>query len=182
MIPTEVQAAGPEAVRRYKRCLKSGGSERLAEMLALRQAPRCKTDDTFLSGVGTLDQQVKNDIVRDDLVANAREYGYEPKPTDYYMGSMVPPGEKPGHPFAWFNHGAGRGELKKRARKLADLGYSSHGEYEVRGRDIEPTHVRLADDIVQQIYQERCQADPAVTLRDKREVCEQIVDEHGAPA
>lgn len=48
MIPTDVQRAGPEAVKRYRRCLKRGGGERLAEMLALRAPHGINTSDTYL--------------------------------------------------------------------------------------------------------------------------------------
>lgn len=47
-IPEDVQRAGATAVRIYRKCLDSGGSERLAEMLALRSPNVINTADTYL--------------------------------------------------------------------------------------------------------------------------------------
>jgi len=49
-LPYDIEQARPEVQEFYRKLIYNGESPRLAEMLALRSAPRCMTDDVFFGG------------------------------------------------------------------------------------------------------------------------------------
>ena len=56
-LPYDVANASPAAQQRYLANIAEGMTPRMAEMLALRKAPRVMTDSVFFEGRGTLDKQ-----------------------------------------------------------------------------------------------------------------------------
>src|SRR5688572_13940910 len=98
----------------------------LDEVLASRQAPRAMTDDVYFGGVGTLEDQIPDPMQREHVIQNAIRHGYTPKPTDFYRGDIA---KFEGDPRAFFNHGHGRGEIKKR---MAEMGMYEDREGDVK--------------------------------------------------
>ena len=129
-VPRDVLVSGSVAVRRYVRCITSGESESISVMLALQQSPRVMTDDVMLSGVGNLDQQIKDTSYLDHICKQSIRHGYKPKVSDFYNGALA---AFPGDPRAFLNHGQGRGHIKDvlESRGMASEG----GRVTVKGRE-----------------------------------------------
>lgn len=152
--------------------------EEFQRMLDNQQPPRIMTDDVFLSGIGTLDQQIPNDAARDYICRTAKQHGYTPKHTDYYMPSMA---RFAGDPEAFFNHGQGRG----RAQDIVEQrGASAEGAISSKGREPEedphenPVH-KLNPKIVKRIADQKIKENPDLARMDKRDLASEIVAQHG---
>ena len=184
VIPYDIEQAGEEVINFYLFLVApeskggKGQSPRMAEMLALQQAPRCMTDDVFLGGVGTLEKQLPNAQHREIVMKNAMKHGYKPKVTDYYLASVA---RFPGDPEAFVNHGQGLWYAKK---LLERRGNGAEGAVTLQTREPEedpyenPVH-RLNPKIVKRKMKQIVEANPALALKDKRELTEAIVDKHG---
>ena len=142
-VPAEIQARGPLAVEIYTGCIERGESVMLAEMLALRQAPRGMTEDIFFEGIGTLDNQFKGAegaAQLDRITSEAQKHGYRPGYNDYYCGQLA---SFPGDPDAFVPRTGGRSHVKK---VLEKKGWSSvDGAVIVKGKepDQDPHTVRV---------------------------------------
>ena len=80
-LPRDIATASPAAQQRYRDNIAQGMTPNLAEMLALRKAPRVMTDSVFFEGRGTLDKQFgEKDELRqlDELIAAAKSHGVPP--------------------------------------------------------------------------------------------------------
>jgi len=88
---------------------------RFAEMLALKQTPKCMTDREFFAGMGTLDQQFKHDPQHLKVITDAaKKQGYTPSPNDVYMPGVA---KFPGDKDAFISPSGGRGQLRKAVEK-----------------------------------------------------------------
>lgn len=151
--------------------------EELQQMLEHQSPPRIMTDDVFLSGVGTLDQQIKDPHHLNHIISNAKKNGYTPKPTDYYVASLA---KFPGDPAAFLNHGEARGKARK---VLEQRGESAEGAVNVKGREPEsdphePIH-KLNPKIVDRIAKRKIRENPDLAKLDKRDLAADIVAKHG---
>lgn len=178
-IPSDVERAGRECIKLYRQCLKNGCAPRMAEMFALRQAPRGMTDDVFLAQRGTLNQQVRDPKSLDKLVKNAKKCGYTPKANDYYDPGVA---RFTGDPQAFFSHGSGRGKLKQ---VLEQRGVESlNGDVQTaKRREVEPqkrVH-RLHPRLVKRHMRRMVAENPGLARKDKRELVHEIVHKHGSP-
>jgi Fe2+ transport system protein FeoA len=150
----------------------------LDDMLESRQAPRGLTDDVYFGGVGTLADQIADPMQLEHVVQNAMRHGYTPKSTDFYRADIA---QFEGDPRAFFNHGHGRGEIRKR---LAEMGM-----YEDREGDVKcvqpledpyknPIH-KLSPTITKRIKKNRIKENPDLARADQRELEAEIVETHG---
>lgn len=143
-IPYDVQARGSHAVTFFLECVNRGESPRLAEMLALRSAPRGMTDTLMYGDLKTIGQRYGGTAEGQDqlnsLVQAAREKGYNPGPNDIYMGEIA---SEWGDPDAFIGPTDGRAKIKNTLEKK---GWSSpEGYVTTKGREpeVDPHSVRI---------------------------------------
>lgn len=179
-IPFDVEQAGDYAVFFYVDCILRGESKNIAEMCALRQAPRVMTDDVYLAGHGSLEKQIPNPKQLELVVRTAMRNGYKPKHTDVYEPSMA---RYPGDPQAFVNHGQGLGHVKKVCEQRGVEDQS--GTVRTKARQPEkdpwenPKH-RLAPDIVARKVRQRINENPDLARVDKRDLAADVVAKHGS--
>ena len=113
---------------------------RLNEILESRQFPGLHTDDTFLSGRGSLSKQLGTQTQQ--VVNAAKRHGYTPGVNDVYEPQLA---RFPGDPRAFLKHGSARGQVR---RVCEAEGMSCSGSVNVKGRKVEAPPVPLGDDIV----------------------------------
>lgn len=173
-VPKEVLDRGCEDF--YLSMINKGESPRMAEMLALRQAPCINTDDTFLAGQGTLDRQIKHEKMLDHITQSAIRHGYKPRPTDVYNSAIA---RFPGDPRAFLNHG----EARSKVRDVCESeGWSCEGAVKVKGRQPEdepkPVH-KLAPKIVDRICKQKINENPDLARIDRRDLEAEVISKHG---
>ena len=175
-IPYDVQQAGPEAVAFYESCIARGESPRLAEMLALRAAPRCMTDSVFTAGKGTLAQQFDGDEkVLEKTIKLAGKYGYKPNANDVYISQLA---AFPGDPKAFVPSGDARGHIKK---VCEERGWACEGGVKVKaGPKRERKSTKLSPDLVEQNVQKMIRKNPDLKRVPKRELAAEATLKHGA--
>ena len=130
----------------YSKLIKRGVSQRLAEMLALRKAPRCMTDDVFYGGQ-TLAQQFGNNASGLEQVTKAaKKHGYVPNSNDRYESGLCRPEVGMGDPQAFVPASGGRGYVK---RLLENRGWEglSDGAVTVKYREPEKDPRKTAAEI-----------------------------------
>jgi hypothetical protein len=181
-IPIDVQEAGPACVKHYKKCLKNGCAPKMAEMFALRAAPRSMTDDVFLAGRGTLNQQIKDKVSLTNVVRAARKNGYNPRITDYYDPGVA---RFPGDPEAFFNHGQGRGKLKQVFEQRGVMSDGATNAVSTQAREPlvdpkKPIH-KLHPRLVQRHLRQMVSANPDLARKDQKELKHDIINKHGSP-
>lgn len=150
------------------------GRNNMREMINARKFPGVKTESTFFSGRGTLDQQFKDDPwYLERIIEGARARGYEPNPNDVYMSQLA---DGDGDPDAFISQADGMSKIRKvcESKKLhcEELGTE---RYDVAPK---PT-VKLAEDLVQEKMAEY-KADPEYSSMGDQELREFVVDQHGA--
>lgn len=179
-IPSDIEAAGDFVVFFYIDCVLRGESPRMAEMLALRQPPRLMTDDVYLAGRGTLEQQFPNEQQRNLVIKAAMANGYKPKHTDVYEPNLA---RFAGDPEAFVNHGQGRGHVQKvlEQRGLPDLTGTVKSKYRQPEEDPweNPKH-RLAPDIVERHIRQKVKDNPDLARVDKRDLAADVIAKHGS--
>jgi len=153
MIPADVQRAGPEAVKRYRRCLKRGGSERLAEMLALRTPHGINTSDTYLyrRRQPLSEWERKRIALGARAAGRAEESGYDPTLADGPLDGA-----------AFYDS--------------ADEHRRREEEFHSRESDGSPKH-SLHPHIVAEEKARMIAQDPGLKETDQRELAERIIDE-----
>lgn len=145
----------------------------------LQSPPGVKTDDTFLAGVGNLDQQIKDPAQLEHIVRQARKHGYNPKHTDFYNEALA---SFAGDPKAFLNHGQAKGHLKK---TLEERGYRQDrdGDVSVVAGPLDDPYVnpehRLHPKIVKRIKRQKIKDNPDLAHVDQRELEADIVANHG---
>lgn len=112
--PDDVVNRGPQAVEIYRACMERGESPRLAEMLAMQQAPFGMTDNVYFAN-NQRDMRSQWGDETDSIVEDAiRNYGYTPPQNMLYDPGMVPIGAQPGHPAAFYSLTDGRADKMRR--------------------------------------------------------------------
>lgn len=119
-----------------------GTADKLAEMLALQQVPRVKTDSTFLEGHCNGNQFEHTPLLGDYYQQVAAEHGVSVTGKVYKSGLA----RFPGDPEAWVS---GTGDVKALLEKR---GWSCEGSVTVKPSDIGTAPIAdidVADDIVE---------------------------------
>lgn len=151
------------------------------EMCATRTPPGALTDDVFLSGIGTLDQQIKNKRQLDEIVKAARKRGYNPRPTDFYNPNLA---NGIGDPAAFLNHGKGLSHIKRVAEARGASCETETGRVLAVAREPESDphvpKVKLAPKIVERIRRRKIKENPDLARKDQNEIRAEIVQQHGS--
>lgn len=155
---------------------KSAMRRNIESIFESRQAPGISTDSTLFSGAGTLSAQFKGDTESlNNVVRNAKRAGYNPTGNELYQPGLA---RFPGDPRAFISQAEG----KAKVRKIVEQdGTGCEGAVTVKAR--EPEHEpkqkhKLAPQIVKRHMRSMLQ-NPENAKRDRREMVEQIVHEHG---
>lgn len=152
--------------------------EDFQQMLEDKKFCGIATDDTFLSGIPTLNKQFAHPKHHEAVVKAAKRQGYTPKATDYYVPALA---QKIGDPRAFLNHGNARGAAKKYCE---ELGVEADGAIKVKGRapekdPYENPKRRLAPKIVDRIMKNQIKNNPDLARVDKRDLAADIIHKHG---
>ncbi len=170
-------SGNPRIQAEYETMLSRGVKPRLAEMLALRAAPKLLTESVFSAGVGTLDKQFAGDEQQlDHLTKQAMKHGYKPNINDVYTPALA---RFRGDPLAFVPAQEGLGHIRKVCEQR---GLACEGAVNVKGRqqDKAITVTPLAEDLIREKTQQAIAADPGLKFKSKRELREQIIDRHGS--
>lgn len=154
--------------------------DRLQDMLSSRTAPGGMTDDVFLAGFGTLDQQIKNPIHLAHIVKEARKQGYNPRPTDVYSPALA---RRIGDKAAFLNHGQGLGHAKKVAEERGHALEFDGPIASVKARELESEpkpKQRLHPRIVERLRRRKIRQNPELARANQNELRHEIVEKHGA--
>lgn len=168
MIPASVTRAGAEAVATYHRSLRSGASEKFAEMCALQQPPGLKGMDRTLMegryGDQWLDGMPKGLATR--MTQEARKAGINIS-GKFYMGGLA---DKRGHldPAAWIDSVA---DIKKVAEQR-DLHVSGIVEHTPPQKPPKRS-VDIAPDILRENVRKEMRANPNLS---RGEATERVKD------
>jgi hypothetical protein len=152
--------------------------EDFKQMLEEQKFPGISTDDTFLSGIPTLDKQFAHPKHHEAVVKAAKRQGYTPKPTDYYVPALA---QRVGDPRAFLNHGHAKGAARKYAE---ELGVAAEGAITTKAREPEkdpyenPKH-RLAPRIVDRIARQKIKENPDLARINKQDLRDEIISKHG---
>jgi hypothetical protein len=149
----------------YAQAKKNGCSDRLAEMLASRRAPRMDTDKEFFKRIGGMEQLPEE--YREHVVQDARACGYEPSPGDTYMPGLA---DFRGDPKAFISRATGG---KAKVKQHLDRCKSGPMEDPL-------AKTTIADDIVVERIQDMVAEDPGLLeRRTVHDVKEEVIAKHG---
>lgn len=174
-LPVDVVQRGPQAVQIYREAIAQGTAPKMAEMFAMRQAPRGMTDSTYFAGIyGGLAKQWGPEEALEIRADSIKNYGVDPGNDCIYMPQLVPIGKKSGHPAAFVKMSDGVAGLKDRYRQ-------QNKESELLGvKAVQmppPAVVDVAPDLVREEVKNRIKMDPGLKERDQRELAEQVREE-----
>jgi hypothetical protein len=176
-LPYDVACASESVQRRYRELLAEGVSPRMAEMFALRTAPRVMTDSVYFAGVGTLDKQIGSAPCGqlDGLIAAAQAHGFTPGVNDFYDDGLA---DFFGDPKAFVPPTGGRNHVR---RVCEERGVANFGPVQVQGREREnpPEPTRLAPDLAEEAVDVMIRANPELARVDRRELLAEAVHRHG---
>lgn len=174
-IPRDVTAAGPMAEWIYQEAISKGNSPAMAEMLAIRKAPSCETDDTFLSNFGTLLNQFDGDErALKAHVELCQKNGFTPDANSVYLPTIA---AKPGDPRA---HVKSRAEAQRYCEEQG-VALQLNGREVCKSRepDSDPwdSHPKLHERHIRESVPDMLKENPK--LADKpNELREAIIDKH----
>ncbi|MCP4507033.1 MAG: hypothetical protein GY826_11660 [Fuerstiella sp.] len=160
----------------------AGVSPRMAEALAMQQAPGIGiTDTTFIAdqnrhGTSILDRMKGNKRAVSQLRRDLASHGYKLAADDHYIPTVA---RFPGDPEAIVNNKQGLADLEKR---LESRGTSTQGMIEVKhdnSRKPPGRKYRLNPNIVERRVNEKIKADPGLALKPKQELVAQVIEQHG---
>lgn len=177
-LPFDV-ARAPESVQaRYLELVADGVSPRMAEMFALRTAPRVMTDSVYFAGVGSLDKQFGSAPCGqlDALIAAAKSHGFTPGVNDVYDSGLA---DFFGDPKAFVPPTGGRNHIR---RTCEERGVSNYGPVQVRAPQPEkpPEMCRLAPDLAEEIVNGMIRENPDLARTvDRRDLLAEAVHQHG---
>lgn len=167
--------AGDEVVVRYLDMVASGTQPKMAEMLALQQPPGIGiTQAIFISdqnrhGRSILDRHNGDKRAVERLRKGLAAKGYKLKDDDHYISTAA---NGFADPNAIVNQHQSFSDLEKRVARKQKEAKSTPP----------PKPVRLNPRIAERIRQQRIKENPDVARQPRREVIEDIVEKHGAPA
>lgn len=177
-LPLDI-ARAPESVQaRFLEMLADGVSPRMAEMFALRAAPRVMTDSVYFASQGSLDKQFDKAPCGqlDSLIAAAASHGFKPGIHDVYDSGLA---DFFGDPKAFVPPTGGRNHIR---RICEERGVSNYGPVQVRApeRENPPEMTRLAPDLAEEIVNGMLRANPELAHQaDRRELLAEAVHQHG---
>lgn len=149
------------------------------DIVESKQGPGLSTDSTFFSGAGTLDRQFgKDKQALQEVVTGAKRSGFRPTGNELYQPSLA---RFPGDPRAFISQADGKAKVRK---IVEETGTGCEGAITVKAREPEQepqVKHKLAPQIVRRHLREKLK-NPDNARRDRRELVEQIVHEHGPPA
>lgn len=151
---------------------------RFEEMLSNRNPPRCLTDDVFLAGLPTLDEQLDARMLK-MFKEQAAKKGVALSGNEHYIPTMA---KYFGDPDAIVTHGQARGHIKKVCEKNDwNCDGAVSNEREGPQSDPDDDRVRLSKSIVNRKIQERMATDPEGTAKmDRRDLEADIIEKHGS--
>lgn len=178
-LPYDIADAHPSVQEFYRKLIARGESPRMAEMLALRQAPRGMTDSVFFEGTKPIGKAYGNyQQGLEQLVDRAKKNGYTPNANDVYDSGLA---RFPGDPEAFIPPSGGRGYVK---RLLEKRGWSAEGAVSVKGRqperDPNEGKPKLADKVANKLVDHMVKKNPDLKRVDRRELKAEVVHKHGA--
>lgn len=178
-LPYDVARASEAVQTRYCELLGTGVAPRMAEILALRMAPRGMTDSIYFCGQGNLDKQFGDAPCGqlEMLVKAARGHGYEPGMNDVYDSGLA---RFFGDPLAFVPATGGRNHIR-RVAEARDI--ECHGPVEVKRQRMGETaqeQCRLGADLVEEGVEEMIAKNPELRFTaDRRELREEVILKHG---
>lgn len=180
-LPYDILTASPEIQQRYTQLVTEGSTPRMAEMLALKAAPRVMTDAVYFASHGNLAKQFENAPCGqlECLVAVAKSRGYTPGMNDVYDPNLATEGF--GDPLAFISPSGGRNHIRRVAEQRD---HDLHGPVEVRrqrhGDTLDETPIRLAPDLAAEAVQHMLHENPELRFKaDHRELLDEAVVRHG---
>lgn len=168
-LPSEVAAAGPNAIATYKRSLDSGATEAFAVMVALQRPPGTKgTDRAFMEG--RCNNQQLDDMPQKQaewLAREARAAGISIE-GKYYCGGLAD------HrawrdPEAWVS---GNDDIRRVAQKR---GKTVSGSVNYEAPPVPPKRTLIHEQIVQDEVRKLKKLNPRAKSRELRE---QVIEKH----
>lgn len=155
----------------YEEMRRAGQSHNIAEMLALRRLPACKTDREFLAGHCNGSQFAKDAVLGNRYKEVAEQRGADVTGKVYLSGLAAFPGD----PRAWV---ADRSDAEKVIR---ERGWSSEGLINVKGQtEGKPSEpIPLADDLAEHYADKEIIAEPKLALKPRQEVKEMVTEKYG---
>ena len=166
----------------YLERIAAGVSPRMAETLAMQQAPGIGiTTDVYMQdqrrhGSSILAQHNGDHRAVERLRKALAKRGYALKSDDQYVPTVA---RFHGDPEAIVNHTNTLDDLK---RNLSRRGVAAEGAVELKARDRGPAKVKhsLNPKVVERIRQRKIQENPELARTDQRELREQIISKHGS--
>jgi hypothetical protein len=168
----------------YVDCVANGTSPKMAEALAMQQAPGIGiTDTNYIAdqnrhGRSILDRMNGDATSVEVLRRKLKKHGYTLKSDDHYIETVA---RFPGDPQAIVNHTNTIGDLK---RRLIQRGTPATGMLNLKGDpELAPKRKkhRLNPRLVQEIDSKNLQANPDLARTNIRERHAAIIEKHGAP-
>lgn len=160
----------------YVRIRREGNDDKLAAMLALRQAPRIMTDNVFFEGMKRLGDTYDDGYLK-SITTAAIKHGYRPNPNDVYQPGLA---RFRGDPEAFVSPTGGRGYIKKLCEKR---GWAVEGAVNVAHREPESDpHTAgpgLSDKLIRENAQRMIAKDPSLKRLDRRELRTAVLEKHG---
>ncbi len=156
---------------------KRKNADRLKGILESRKCPGINTDTTFLSGIGTLEQQFDGDVEgMNEVISAARRKGFNPTSGMFYYEPLA---RYVGDPEAFLSAGDGKGRIRDVCEKR---GWGCRGTVNVKARQPEEDPLKnpkvpLAESIVREEVG-RLRQDPSNQKKPERELREQVLDKH----
>lgn len=157
---------GAEAYAWYVAMRLDGTDHKMAEMLALQQPPKSKTDREFLEGHCNGNQFDGQEYIGDFYADEAKRAGVSIKGKVYMSGLATYPGD----PRAWV---ADRHDVERVARENGmTVSGAVNFKPDSRLEDAAAARgdTRVADDLVHAAMMDRMEADPSLAFKDSGEV------------
>ena len=165
-------ASRPQALARYLEMVASGQSPRMAECLAMQQAPGIGVTNTqYLQdqrrwGNSILDRMNGNQRAVSRLRDDLARHGYRLRDDDHYISGAA---RFAGDPEAIVNEHSTFDELQKRVDERVK-----------RSKDNPPERVRLHPRLVENIRRRRISQNPDLAYSDQDELRAEIIETHGS--
>lgn len=165
-------------------CVAGGTSPKMAEALAMQQAPGIGiTDTNYIAdqnrhGRSILERMNGDTVAVEVLRRKLKKNGYTLKSDDHYIETVA---RFPGDPAAIVNHTNTLGDMK---RRLVNRGTPSTGMMELKGDpELAPKRQkhRLNPRLVREIDDKNLQVNPDLKKIDVRDRHAEIVERHGSP-
>ena len=153
----------------YDQCIANGCTPAMADMLASRQAPVGKTNDTYRNNT-RLEKQFDNcPEVGDELVWQTRRHdpNFNPK-GKIHIGGLVRKEVGVGDPQAWVSASDPLGEIKQRCKEQGRT-VSGDVNYTAPERDLIPEKYKVNDKIVERVARNIKASKPKMKMGEARE-------------